>query len=371
MEISSHSRVKIVKIVKDPETGERMERLDESPNTKPEDTQNLAFVLRKTVHDKFSDEDDSSEIDIINPDLWELLKEHLGGYPYHMFRASPVTLDSPYEEFIFEWDVLKSAATQDPKDEEDKQAREDLQILLDTISGGSSGDARLDKYFKTREVCKSEKTVQFDDLWTIFPPGTLVYGKPFQSQDQVFLVRDYKSSWPEPGDRPQQMLPWTLVCWTYDWNGEAFQRTSYELLFDQFDGHKPITSLPFYPFELHPDHDSIKRTLIKSGKMFRKLCTATEGSRLFEYDGETIFGKKGFTGLVQTDEVGRGNHRFCRGILIRLQDDLDMRSTNYRLDYERRLLRRHRSTLGTSASGGMNSSFVSHVLSHPRNSSRC
>ncbi|KAI0853358.1 P-loop containing nucleoside triphosphate hydrolase protein [Daldinia vernicosa] len=336
-----HSRVKIVKTIKDPQTGERVERQDETLNSKP-DTSDLAFILRKTVHDKFSGEEDCSEIDIINLGLWELLKEHLGDYPYHLFRASPVTIYSPYEPFIFKWGELEKAAAQDPKNEQDKQAREDLQTLLSILSGGSSGDAKLDKYFKTREVCLRESTIQFDDLWTIFPPGTLVYGKPFQNQDQVFIVQDNRRTWPERGDRPQQLLPWQLVCWTYDWTGEKFQRTGFTLLFEQFDGHRPITALPYYPFRLHADYDSVKSKLIERGKLFRKYCLTKEGSRLFEYEGETIFEKKGFTGLVQADE----------------DDNSDTRSTNPFLEFERRMLRRHLSAQEPTRIESVKSSYI-------------
>ncbi|KAJ4854215.1 uncharacterized protein T069G_11194 [Trichoderma breve] len=278
-EASPNTRVKIIKATKDPETGERVEHPDDSQNTKLDDRDNFAFILKKTVHNKFSSQEDTSEIDIVNLKLWELLKEHLGSHPFHYFRGSPVTLFSPYEAIVYEWDILVNAAAQPPKDDEDKQARGDLRILLDVISGGSCGDAKLDKYFKVRDLSLKESTVQFDDLWTIFPPGMLVYGKPFQGQDQV------------------------LDCWTYDWTGLKFQRTAFTLLFEPFEGHKPIKALPYYPFKLKVDEDkSIENVLIERGKRFRSLCTAKEGSQLFEYSGQTIFGKKGFSGLGDDDD---------------------------------------------------------------------
>ncbi|KAL6815071.1 P-loop containing nucleoside triphosphate hydrolase protein [Trichoderma sp. SZMC 28015] len=303
-EASPNTRVKIIKATKDPETGERIEHPDDSQKTKLDDRDNFAFILKKTVHNKFSTQEDTSEIDIVNLRLWDLLKEHLGSHPFHYFRGSPVTLFSPYEAIVYEWDTLVNAAAQPPKDDEDKQARGDLRILLDVISGGSCGDAKLDKYFKVRDLSLKESTVQFDDLWTIFPPGMLVYGKPFQGQDQVFVVRDIKTNWPELDDRPpQQYLPWRLDCWTYDWTGLKFQRTAFTLLFEPFEGHKPIKALPYYPFKLKVDEDkSIENVLIERGKRFRILCTAKEGSQLFEYSGQTIFGKKGFSGLGDDDD---------------------------------------------------------------------
>ncbi|KAM0258112.1 hypothetical protein ACHAQJ_004017 [Trichoderma viride] len=321
-EPSPHSRVKILKTIKDPETGERVERPDESQSPKLDDNNAFAFILKKIVYNKFPNGEANSEIDITNPNLWELLKEYLGSYPDHVFRGSPVTLLSPYEAVIYEWDTLQKAAEQAPKDDADGQARQDLKVFLDIISGGSCGDAKLDKYFKVRELCLRDKTVQFDDLWTIFPPGTLVYGKPFQNQDQVFVVRDNRGAWSEYSDYLQQLPPWKLDCWTYDWTGNEFQRTAFELSFEAFEGHMPITALPYYPFEL-VDDSSIKEALITRGHKFRQLCTAKDGSRLFEYEGDTIFGKKNSTGLVQGED-----------------DGIDMRSMSFWLDFEKSLRRR-------------------------------
>ncbi|EQB46725.1 hypothetical protein CGLO_14201 [Colletotrichum gloeosporioides Cg-14] len=302
-EPSPYSRVKILKLVKNPETGERTELLDDTRTriVESKDNGKLAFILKKKMNDRFSDEDDGSEIEVVSQPLWSLLKEHLGDYPYHVFRGPSVPLNSPYEAIIFGWEKLQMAANQDPRDEEDKQARDDLKTLLDVISSGSSGDANLDKYFQFRDVYRQGNTIQFVDLWTVFPPGTLVYGTPFQGQDQVFLVQDNYGAWPERSDRPQQFLPWELDCWIYDWNGESFQRTAYTLLFDHFDGQKPLSSLPYRPFGHGNSDESLKEMLIDRGKRFRTLCTAKKGNQLFEYAGDAIFGKKGVSGLVQDD----------------------------------------------------------------------
>ena len=79
-------------------------------------------------------------------------------------------------------------------DGKDEQARLDLGLLLDTLSSGS-GDQKLDKYLKVRESSKEQK-MTFESLWTIFPPGTLVYGKVFQGQDQIFIVQGNVRPWP-------------------------------------------------------------------------------------------------------------------------------------------------------------------------------
>jgi hypothetical protein len=198
----------------------------------------------------------------------------------------------------------------EPTNDIDKRAREDLKLLLDTISGGSSGDERLDKYFKVRQSYKNQKpeTVQFEDLWTVFQPGTLVYGKPFQDQPQAFVIKDNWSPWPWPrtdkrtrgGPRPDT---WEVDAWSYDWRDGSFSRCLFVLKFDHFDGHLPLTSLPYYPFELHPDYETERAELIERGRRFRQICEAKQGSRLFDYGGRAVIEKKGLAVTRQDNEV--------------------------------------------------------------------
>ncbi|KAL4958493.1 P-loop containing nucleoside triphosphate hydrolase protein [Aspergillus filifer] len=191
----------------------------------------------------------------------------------------------------------------------DKLARNDLKLLLDTISGGDCGDSKLDKYFKNRETNLKQRSIQFNDLWTIFPPGTLVFGKAFQNQDQVFLVEDYVYTWPDHERSQRKPKPWKLQCWTYDWNGEEFQRTRFVLPFEPFDGHKPITTLPYYPFDYAESRKEIQEKLIDRGKLFRQYCTKKEGSQFFKYAGNAIFSQKGLSGLMQDNAVCHSDHR--------------------------------------------------------------
>lgn len=292
----------------DPNTGEPVERqanTDTASNDKDEDK---AFVLKKKIYLKDSQrQENDSEVDIKNPALWDLLKEILGHFPNHIFRGTPVTLESPYEAFVFNWESLQEAAEAPPTDERDRQAREDLKSLLDIISGGSSGDGKLDAYFKARGAYREKGMIGFEHLWTIFPPGKLIWGNPFQKQDQLFVVQDSVNNWPVRSYRGGRFKLWTLNCWTYDWNGENFQRTLFQVEFESFDGHRPLNSLQFYPFELHLERQKVTEQLIKRGKEFRKLCLAPEGLRLFQYDGNTIFSMKGF-GFSRENEV-RTSHR--------------------------------------------------------------
>lgn len=241
-----------------------------------------------------------SEIDIHDIGLWGLLGSELGHYPYHTFRGNPSTLRSPFQPLIHNWDKLQSISSEDVDDDK-AQSRRDLKLLLDTISAGS-GDDKLDRYLKTREVSQEQRTVTFDNLWTLFPPGELVYGTPFLNQPEIFLVQDCLESWPSSRSRYLGGdSSWKLLCWAYDWNGEKFYRSSLTLTFEPFDGQKSIVSLPFYPLHIHESREMIEETLVERGKRFRELCRPRTkkplelGSQMFDYKGNAIFGRKGFS----------------------------------------------------------------------------
>ncbi|KAF0314836.1 AAA family [Colletotrichum asianum] len=297
------SRVKVVITRRDPDTGEPIEEEKKFEKSKDEefDREKFAFILRKNIYEnKFSpyQTPNRSEIDIVSKNLWNLLKRYLGHFPYHIFREDPVTLSSPYDAIIYEYDDLLAEAEKAEEDEENMQARKDLKLLLDTIRT-SSGDEKLDKYFKMRPNYKkpTPNTIQFEDLWTVFPPGMLVYGKPFQGEDQVFVVKDNQMFWPWRDPSMREPLPWKLDAWSYDWKDGTFSRTLFTLEFEQFDGHLPLTSLPFYPFDLCEEQEKIREKLIERGQTFRKICNARNDTRLFDYLGLSILETKGFSGM--------------------------------------------------------------------------
>lgn len=289
------SRAKILINRSDPTTGQRKDQLpsDTIPEiSKVQDT-SCAFILRKIVNES-NREDNEGELEIVSRGLWSLLKTLLSHYPYHAFTGDPVTIDSPYEGLILNWEKLEKAANESSPDEKDDQARKDLKLLLDTISSGS-GDPKLDKYFKTRESHKEQKYVTFESLWTIFTPGSFVYGKPFLGQDQVFIVQDNMGPWPSVG---RHKSTWALQCWTYDYDGKTFKRMALRLEFESFEGTRPISSLPYYPLDYHQEPEILKKYLVERGTKYRELCTAKPESRMYDYKGDVVFGKRGFAGVT-------------------------------------------------------------------------
>ena len=128
-----------------------------------------------------------------------------------------------------------------------EKAFADLKLLLDEVRRTPN----LDSYFNTaREMQEKVNTVSFKYLWTIFPPGELVFSRTFMDCPQAFVVKYCEAGYMEEVRSGQK---WILECWTYDWDGTCFNRVPVRFSFDEFKATKPITSLPCYPLRFYRD----------------------------------------------------------------------------------------------------------------------
>lgn len=220
--------------------------------------------------------------------LCKLIRSELLHHPGHEFLGESAQLDEPFESLIFHFDKLK-AATKSLDPEYDSHTRHGLADLLHVVENQSSED-RLVGFFKTRSLYQFERKITFETLWTLFPPGEIIYGSPYQSQDQVFVVHDHRVCWPSKARGPWD--PWRLKVWLYDWDGQHFARRYFWIAFDGFDGPKQITSLPFFPLRYHDNLREVRERLEKRGQAFRRLCTAKKGEQMFQYKGPAFMRRR-------------------------------------------------------------------------------
>ncbi|ORY63320.1 AAA family ATPase [Pseudomassariella vexata] len=280
----------------DSSSGERkdFEPKDSDAASKDKQSTKYAWQLRKVID---QDEEDYSEIEIFGKPLRDLLQRLLHHYPYHLFLGDIVILVSPYEPLVHNWCLLYKETAKDGGDENEKIARNDLKEMMETIRQGS-GDPKLDEYFKVRESLRASRSITFSNLWTIFPPGMLVYGRPFMKQPQVFIVMENDLTWPVFNPRSHTHKTWELGCFTYDWTGQRFKRRLIKLRIDSFEGQKPIATLPIQPWEGMEKANDIKKQLLERGRIFRKYCTLPSERRLFKYAGKAIVNRSGIRGVV-------------------------------------------------------------------------
>ncbi|KAI1176692.1 hypothetical protein F4777DRAFT_545620 [Nemania sp. FL0916] len=296
------SRYHMILSVWDPRTGEFRE--NSLPGIKnemfgPANQLNRAFTFRKitgirTSRLRSQDELSASEVDVAFPPLQRLLGHITSkwGWPSIVTKCS-----SPYSSLIYSWDEAQweAIAIKDGESDETKQARNDLKELLRIIST-SSGDVRLDRYFNNRQAFLSEGTITHDALWTLFPPGTLIVGRPCHDETQIFVV-DSCDGFVSDEDT------FEIICYSFDWNGFKFGKVPFSIGISGWGGdRKTITGLPFYPLRFYeedglaPDKskERLEKELIERGKEYVKFCLAEKGKQMFNYvDGDAYFHRNG------------------------------------------------------------------------------
>ncbi|KAJ2991766.1 hypothetical protein NUW58_g2398 [Xylaria curta] len=273
----------------------------------PVEKPNRAFTFRKITGVKSSrhhmidnDLSSSSEVDVVFPELQKLLGRLTSKWGW----SEDVTqCASPYLPLVYSWDQAQkeSIAIVEGESDDEKQARNDLKELLRIIST-SSGDVRLDRYFKDRQALLSEGTITHEALWTLFPPGTLIVGRPCNEESQIFVAESCDIF--TRGDDTFE-----LICYSFDWNGTVFSRVPFEIEIEAWGrDRKSVTSLPFYPLEFHEENglsreesiQKLKTRLIERGKKFVSCCIAEKGKQMFNYSNGGAYFHRGGTLLQRT-----------------------------------------------------------------------
>ncbi|KAK1750508.1 AAA family ATPase [Echria macrotheca] len=213
--------------------------------------------------------------------LKDLLADIIGYYPGQSFATSDVSIDFPAQCLYHYRPELLAALDEQ---EEGSECAEHLRILLDFI------DEHFVDEIKEGTNLRDKGLISYEHLWTIFKPGSLVYGVR-QGQPRVYKLDSY---YIECGQCPGLRLS---VHHT-DYDGDNFGTRSASLKIPQFTGAAPIAALPALPLSMHPDPESIKRALTARGRrwealagqnfrQYKGVAIDTEGSR-FNIDGRVM-----------------------------------------------------------------------------------
>lgn len=289
-----------------------------------------------------------SEVEVESFELRNLLHIELAHDPrFHSPSDSlknSITLTSPFEPLVHNWERLDSLANAgydsdawkslqrriseiDPRNDKEvehsphtsalvvladekntKKAFADLAALLNQVRT----TPELKAYFLAMEVQRQSQSIQFEHLWTIFPPGELVYSTVFMKKDQIFIVKECTAKIIPESDSGREKDTkrfWSLVCWTYDWDGRIFNRVPIAFRFEEFQSARLINTLHCHPLR-HHNTDTIelatlRKNLIDRGKRFRNLCIRQSGSQMFNYNGVAISHGAGFQRLKENqNDVG-------------------------------------------------------------------
>lgn len=107
--------------------------------------------------------------------------------------------------------------------------------------------------------------LEFQNLWMVYKPGTLAYGK-FDGIERVYKLVNASLEEEDNGEKY-----WNLVLEKIDCNGTDFGRVTLYFTVSEYEGHKAIKELKVFPLEFHEERQRIREELISRGRKFVSL----------------------------------------------------------------------------------------------------
>ncbi|KAJ6122759.1 hypothetical protein N7512_005224, partial [Penicillium capsulatum] len=126
--------------------------------------------------------------------------------------------------------------------------------------------------------------ITYDLLWALFKPGSHVFATCFGTGEPRCVVFDAGQEMTQ-----DDITFFNLECRFLDYDGIRFGEAGVFLRILKYRGSKPIKELEAFPICYHPNHEQIRKDLIKRGQKFRDLA----GSHIQHCNGSAFFMKNG------------------------------------------------------------------------------
>jgi hypothetical protein len=188
-----------------------------------------------------------------------------------------------------------------------KETAEHLRCLLKFLNTDLKDELEILRKLRSANAT----SVAFKDLWHLFYPGCLIFDNGLAQQ--AYRIRSVKGGRPRlcdsaadpyqlPGDpfppattnrnlnltEEELINPFTIECFSFDFDGEQFGPVQYDKVIDRYDGVQLIIKLPVFPIEYLPDFNkkggNMLDKLLKRGKDFAELADGTNSAHR-EYNG--------------------------------------------------------------------------------------
>ncbi|KAI0197182.1 putative AAA family ATPase [Xylaria flabelliformis] len=189
-----------------------------------------------------------------------LLKSVLGGvfagYPSITTTLEKLEFRAPFWEFFYCWKALTDA-----EDAHEADASAYIRLLLNELT------AHLGNVHSIAKDLVQNNVMTYDFLWTLFPPGTLVYSRVM---DRDCLLEVRKTMYDKNTDT------YDLRCRYIDWDGDRFGWLKTLIEIRRFSGTRSIQDLEASPLALHKAQYDIQLRLSERGRSFVSLSNCQQ-----------------------------------------------------------------------------------------------
>ena len=196
------------------------------------------------------------------------------------FEPSSMVIKSPFVTFIWFWDDLEAASKLTDDDTlDDAAAKADLKQVMSLIR-----KSNVEPYFKMRDAFNGDSasaSIPYEYLWTIFPKGTLVYGKSYQDELQLFEVASCNLPDTSETKNPAMFTrkEFRVSVAAFDWDGFKFRVMEYDFWIPRDSKQEiPVHALKVFPTTYYRDEmgnrndQKMRMDLTERGRKFWQLC---------------------------------------------------------------------------------------------------
>lgn len=200
-------------------------------------------------------------VSVQSPLLKKFLQRVVKDYPGFTSSLKRLEFKGKFEPLIHRWDVLQQEMSKlGDSTEEEKQTKEHAQLFYDLVS------AEFDEVISTSKDMVQAGVINFELLWTLFSPGSLVYTQQDGQQTALKLIST------KYGSRGQgQVVLWVQGRYV-DYDGSKFGTAKLNVAIPQFAGTRKISSLAALPIVYHPEKEALLKKLLDRGNTFESLA---------------------------------------------------------------------------------------------------
>jgi len=193
-----------------------------------------------------------------------------------------------------------------------------------------------------RKLQLPQPRVEFEKLWLLFKPGTIVYKC---KNDELIALVTVSAQKVERDENAGRQTFYAVEAWYYEWDGNFLVRVSTLSRIDQYEGDRSVLTLPIVPARFHDKHDggAGRIRLKQRGERFLELVKTGFSHRIYEhprssYKGQIIIDPAEYNELLEDYIEERSNYRGVKDRYSRIfegrPEEYFDRTTLHVTDYE-------------------------------------
>ncbi|KAJ4257357.1 hypothetical protein NW762_008475 [Fusarium torreyae] len=239
------------------------------------------------------------QVDVQNPLLVSALEPILKKENIHLDVHDTATFKEPFRPLWFCQDEIRDLYRETKQDDPLKGY---LQLFLRVLD-----EIFRDLKIKRRNLL-DKGLVDFRTAWTLFPRDSTVYSYGMNSE---FIAKVDGTEY----DTNDGVVQLVLTAKIMAFNGEEFVWRKKPLTINEFAGNKPIRDLRHYPFDMHPERDSIMTRLMTRGKKVLDLqgLTYCSYNGIALHPGDGGLEKHNVECRILVDVVGYNKYHLAQG----------------------------------------------------------